>query len=480
MTPRIKIFFSLLLSVWASFAFSQDPQTPQVLPAEARGDSLLIALQREYAYLGEELAKIQAQEKALAEAMALQQKQNTLSLNRKTSETEALRLRVEVLSQEWDQLEPASKETSYAPLLRLLNSLEWGKKTSFRGSETQSIDDEYAAYVHALNALTIELEKPAVWKLSESQVVSETGAHKQLEVWSLAGLSYFSKDNEDRLIPLTPLSSGESAPLFEVMNDYSAFGTDRDSASLVPFVSAEMARSGQLSAQLKIENMGFFDRAEKGGPIGVVILILGGLAFLLAGIRSVYLFFSIREIQTALERLLKNYDSLKRGQEEANTTDPEKNMEVESGSATLLARFLKVLSIRRLEEQENLVGDVVNQMSVRLEKGATFITIVAASAPLLGLLGTVTGMIATFDSIAVLGTGNPGQLSGGISEALVTTMLGLIVAIPSLFCSHLLNAWARSGKNLLERCGCLTLAAANSRPAADYERVVTEKGIEYA
>ena len=75
----------------------------------------------------------------------------------------------------------------------------------------------------------------------------------------------------------------------------------------------------------------------------------------------------------------------------------------------------------------------------RLERFGTVIMVSASIAPLLGLLGTVSGMIATFDIITEFGTGDPRLLSGGISEALVTTRLGLIVAIPTLFLGTLLN-----------------------------------------
>ena len=75
----------------------------------------------------------------------------------------------------------------------------------------------------------------------------------------------------------------------------------------------------------------------------------------------------------------------------------------------------------------------------------------AAVAPLLGLLGTVTGMIATFDIITEFGTGNPKLLSGGISVALVTTELGLIVAIPTLMLGNLLNGWGSRIKEDLDK-----------------------------
>ena len=83
----------------------------------------------------------------------------------------------------------------------------------------------------------------------------------------------------------------------------------------------------------------------------------------------------------------------------------------------------------------------------RIRRFLPAITVLAATAPLLGLLGTVTGMITTFDVIAIFGTGNAKALSGGISKALVTTQSGLLVGIPGLFMSRLLMRRA----NAIER-----------------------------
>lgn len=69
--------------------------------------------------------------------------------------------------------------------------------------------------------------------------------------------------------------------------------------------------------------------------------------------------------------------------------------------------------------------------------------LIAAVAPLLGLLGTVTGMIETFQSITLFGTGDPKLMASGISQALMTTVLGLVVAIPVLFLHNILQAKSR-------------------------------------
>jgi biopolymer transport protein ExbB len=75
----------------------------------------------------------------------------------------------------------------------------------------------------------------------------------------------------------------------------------------------------------------------------------------------------------------------------------------------------------------------------KITRNLTLIKIISVVAPLLGLLGTVTGMINTFQAITLFGTGDPKLMAGGISQALVTTVLGLVVAIPTVFLYTLLN-----------------------------------------
>ncbi len=78
-----------------------------------------------------------------------------------------------------------------------------------------------------------------------------------------------------------------------------------------------------------------------------------------------------------------------------------------------------------------------------LQRGMSILSLLAAIAPLLGLLGTVTGIIETFQSITLFGTGDPRTMSSGISQALVTTVMGLVVAIPLL----LLHSFVSSKSN---------------------------------
>ena len=86
----------------------------------------------------------------------------------------------------------------------------------------------------------------------------------------------------------------------------------------------------------------------------------------------------------------------------------------------------------------------------KFEKGISIIKLIASVAPLLGLLGTVVGMIATFQAITLFGTGDPKLMAGGISEALVTTMQGLVVAVPMLFLYTIVQTQSRRLIQVLE------------------------------
>ena len=91
-----------------------------------------------------------------------------------------------------------------------------------------------------------------------------------------------------------------------------------------------------------------------------------------------------------------------------------------------------------------ILDETVQRINRSMDAYLSVIAVLAAVAPLLGLLGTVTGMITTFDVLAVFGTGNARAMAGGISEALITTQTGLLVAIPGLYMQGFLSRRARA------------------------------------
>lgn len=172
---------------------------------------------------------------------------------------------------------------------------------------------------------------------------------------------------------------------------------------------------------------------KAGGAVGWVIVALGVVALLMAVVRALTLVLESSGSERLLRRVLPHVAEHRIGEARATL----------SGKRGATARVLQV-TVNHLdatrEELEDAVQEALLDEAPKIERFGTAITVIAAVAPLLGLLGTVTGMIATFDIITEFGTGDPRMLSGGISEALITTQLGLIVAIPALLLGNLLGA----------------------------------------
>ncbi|WP_020587240.1 MotA/TolQ/ExbB proton channel family protein [Desulfobacter curvatus] len=101
----------------------------------------------------------------------------------------------------------------------------------------------------------------------------------------------------------------------------------------------------------------------------------------------------------------------------------------------------------------HLLDAAVARINRRMTRSLSVIGVLAAMAPLMGLLGTVTGMITTFDVLAIFGTGNAKAMAGGISESLITTQTGLIVAIPGLYMKGFLDRRAEHLSQRIQRMG---------------------------
>ena len=170
------------------------------------------------------------------------------------------------------------------------------------------------------------------------------------------------------------------------------------------------------------------ERLHQGREVGYLILGLGALGILIAGTRTLI----------ALQREFKVRAQLKRPGDFSDDN--------------ALGRVLLAASDAELtpEQRELKVGEAILQEMPRLEGGQSILKLLATLAPLLGLLGTVVGMIATFQSITLYGTSDPKLIAGGISQALITTAQGLVVAIPLLFSYSYLNARSRRLVQILQ------------------------------
>jgi biopolymer transport protein ExbB len=186
------------------------------------------------------------------------------------------------------------------------------------------------------------------------------------------------------------------------------------------------------------------DYIASGGFVAWIIVGLGGVAALLILLRLVLLQTAGTSIRKLMEEIA---GELRGGRVEAALDICRKRR---GSAARVVAAALRSLGGER-EQLENIVAENILNESSRLDRFATLVVVIAAVSPLLGLLGTVTGMISTFEVITKFGTGDPKLLSGGISTALVTTQLGLTVAIPTLLVGSLISAWSDRIKDDMEK-----------------------------
>lgn len=182
---------------------------------------------------------------------------------------------------------------------------------------------------------------------------------------------------------------------------------------------------------------------EAGGAIAWVIVALGGLGLLLIALRALLLVLA--RSPGGLFGRIAPLVRAGRHAEAAAICDASRG-----AGARVLAALARHLDADR-DDLERVFAERMLAEEMRIDRFGSALLVIAAVAPLLGLLGTVTGMISTFDVITEFGTGNPKLLSGGISEALITTELGLIVAIPTLLVGNLLNGWAGGLKSDIEQ-----------------------------
>jgi biopolymer transport protein ExbB len=184
---------------------------------------------------------------------------------------------------------------------------------------------------------------------------------------------------------------------------------------------------GSLLANL-IQTPSLMERAQQGREVGYAIIAVGIIAVLFA----FYKLYSLYMIGTAVRK--------QAGQDAADSANP-------------LGRVLKVGKDnfdKDIDTLELKLAEAIMAERPAIEQGIGFIKIISVIAPLAGLLGTVTGMIVTFQMITLYGTGDPKLMAGGISQALVTTVLGLLVAIPTSLLHSFTQSSARGIISILE------------------------------
>ena len=179
---------------------------------------------------------------------------------------------------------------------------------------------------------------------------------------------------------------------------------------------------GQLLGQL-VNVPSWYERSTtQGGTVGWIIIGLGIFGITVALLRILYMM----TVSMSVARQVRNVNN------------PSANNPL--GRVLLAYHENKDIDVESLELK---MGEAVLREVPKLSRLNTLIKVISVVAPLLGLLGTVIGMIVTFQSITLFGTGDPKLMAGGISQALITTMLGLCVAIPTVFLHSMMAGQSR-------------------------------------
>ncbi|EKE68742.1 MotA/TolQ/ExbB proton channel family protein [Gallaecimonas xiamenensis] len=257
-----------------------------------------------------------------------------------------------------------------------------------------------------------------------ANVITGTGDREQREV---TRVGTFNLMDADQYL----VFNGETETVGELSRQPESYMTATvdsyaDNASGYSALYVDPSRGTILT--LMTQKVTLDERYKQGGTVGYVITAVLGLGLLIVVERLIVL----GGMSAAIRKQLKS------------DTPSDKNP---------LGRILKVYENNRNVDVETLelkLDEAILKETPRIERGVSVIKVLAAVAPLLGLLGTVTGMIDTFQSITLFGTGDPKIMAGGISTALVTTVLGLVAALPLIFLHSIVYSRSQSLVHLIE------------------------------
>lgn len=402
-------------------------------------DELEKAYQKEYAYLV-------AEKKALQERLSSIDKTQNATVSRANSEIDRLQASYLSRQNETDRLNQlmveVSRESDFSEndkllmettLLQATESLE---KHGLTLDETKQSDQQLAdAFEYSVTLL----DEDGQVKEADGEFFLADGQLTEGKIIHVGRIARYGMSESGSGV-LAPAGNGD----FRVWDATTSDTVEAIMGSAKPAEIAMFFFDNANTLVEKQEGKSLAEEIEAGGLIARVILVIGAIGALLVVVRIVLLIMFSTDIQKTtmtVNELLKT-----KGAESALKAC-KKNV---SSVSRVIAATLRNIGKER-DHIEDIISESILYESSRIDRFGSAILVIAAVAPLLGLLGTVTGMISTFDIITEFGTGDPKLLSTGISEALITTKFGLVVAIPLLLLGNILSSWATRTKNGLER-----------------------------
>jgi biopolymer transport protein ExbB len=316
--------------------------------------------------------------------------------------------------------------------------LEFAKKMG-RSNRLASLEEIERLWFEMQREMT-ETGKVSTFTTS---VVNASGQENQQEVTRIGAFNVVSQGKYLEFVP-------ETGRLVELQRQpasrYTSRITDLTEATSGLWPMGLDPTRGQLLSLL-VQSPSLMERIAQGKTVGYVIITLGIIGVLIA----IWRVLVLSALSARVRRQIKNLS-------EPNTNNP-------------LGRVLSVFKDNTSTDIETIelkLGEAILRETPKFNAMLPLLKIISVVAPLLGLLGTVTGMIVTFQAITLYGAGDPKLMAGGISTALVTTVLGLVVAIPTVFLHTLVSSRARRLTQILqeESAGMLAERAESRHSAA--------------
>ncbi len=257
-----------------------------------------------------------------------------------------------------------------------------------------------------------------------TEIVNRDGRKEQRTISRVGGFNLVS--NGEYLVfqagtqNINQLLSQPNGDFVNTIEPYLAASTGVERLAIDP--------SGGTILTIEVQRESWPERVEKyAGVVGYAIFGVLGVGLLIV-----------------LERLITLMSLRGKMRAQAKSSTPGNNP---------LGRIMAVYLANKDDDTENLelkLDEAVLKETPRIERGITIIKVFAAVAPLMGLLGTVTGMIETFQSITLYGAGDPKVMAGGISSALITTVLGIVAALPLILLHSVVSGVAKGLNHMLE------------------------------
>ncbi|MFC3194612.1 MotA/TolQ/ExbB proton channel family protein [Marinicella sediminis] len=446
---KISIIICLLMCPWVmaqdteQAATTTQPPVPQADPVQARQD-LLLAYKKEHAFLTAQVNNItrrlaeykqnSAVEKRRIESMISQLENQLLAAESTASELEDDIYQIQRHSESAQDNQGLIEST-------IIQAQSTMTEHGFSGFEPAA--EPALTELDKINTLvglaTDHLDQQASITRQPGQFFLTDGTAVNGQIIQVGSIASYGN---------SPQGSGVLAPAgeqqFKVWQDSdpeAAAGIfNGQSAGLLPIFLYESA----LKAIEEREQKTIISVINSGGLIAWIIAGLGAFALLLIVLRV----FFLNRASASTEKLLGGVVT------QIENRDVEGAIKLAHQESSSSSRVL-LSALRNIERDREHIEDIVSESilheSSQLNRFGSLIIVIATVAPLLGLLGTVTGMISTFDIITEFGTGDPKLLSSGISIALVTTEVGLAVAIPALLFGNILSGWAERIKDDMEK-----------------------------